>query len=66
MGIKYLEELQMIIKCPKCNKLLLKIKLNGYLRYEIKCPRCKYQIVSVIRTDEYNVRSKNRKSGGRL
>ena len=47
----------MIIKCPKCSKLLLKIKLTGYLRYEIKCPRCKSEIVSVVRTDEYNIRN---------
>lgn len=51
----------MIIRCPKCNKFLLKIKLNGYLRYEIKCPRCKEEIVSVVRSDEYNVRSKKEK-----
>ena len=54
----------MIIKCPKCNKLLLKIKLIGYLWYEIKCPRCKEEIVSVVRADEYNVRSKKRRIGG--
>lgn len=47
----------MIIKCPNCNKLLLKIKLNGYLRYEIKCPRCNHEVVSVIKTDEYTVRN---------
>lgn len=55
----------MIIRCPKCNKFLLKIKLNGYLRYKIKCPRCKEEIVSVVRADEYNVRSKKRRIGGR-
>lgn len=47
----------MIIKCPNCNKLLLKIKLNGYLRYEIKCPRCNYEVVSVIKSNEYTVRN---------
>ena len=47
----------MIIKCPNCNKLLLKIKLNGYLRYEIKCPRCNYEVVSVIKRNEYTVRN---------
>ncbi|MEN8075684.1 hypothetical protein ABFP60_01910 [Clostridioides difficile] len=56
----------MIIKCPQCNKLIFKAKLNGYLRYEIKCPRCKCQIVAVERSSEYNVRSKKRKIGGRL
>lgn len=56
----------MIIKCPKCNKLLFKAKLNGYLRYEIKCPRCNYVVVSVIKTDEYTVRSKKRRIGGLL
>lgn len=56
----------MIIRSPKCNKFLLKIKLNGYLRYEIKCPRCKEDIVSVVSSDEYNVRSRKRKIGGHL
>lgn len=51
----------MIIRCPKCNKLLFKGELKGYLVFEIICPRCRYRIVSEIRTDEYTVRSFRKK-----
>ena len=54
----------MIIRCSKCGKLLLKIKLNGYLRYEIKCPRCGDQSVSVVKANEYY--KNNRRKFGEL
>lgn len=47
----------MITRCPKCNKLIFKYELKGYLKFETICPRCGYKIVSEISTDEYNVRS---------
>lgn len=52
----------MIIRCPKCNKLLFKGELKGYLRFEIICPRCRYRVVSEINTWEYTVRSYRKKS----
>lgn len=52
----------MIIRCPKCNKLLFKGELKGYLRFEIICPRCRYRVVSEINTGEYTVRSYRKKS----
>ncbi|WP_298042642.1 hypothetical protein [uncultured Clostridium sp.] len=50
----------MIIRCPKCNKMLFKIELNGYMKCEIKCPRCKCQSVSSLETNEYNNKNKKR------
>lgn len=47
----------MIVRCPECNKLLLKINLNGYLKYEIVCPKCKFKIVTAIQLNEYTVNS---------
>lgn len=52
----------MIIRCPKCNKLLYKGELKGYLRFEIICPRCRHRIVSEINTGEYTVRSYRKRS----
>lgn len=46
----------MIIRCPECNKLLFKIKLNGYLRYEIKCPKCNKVVVTSLERNEYNIK----------
>ncbi|NOW85580.1 Com family DNA-binding transcriptional regulator [Clostridium beijerinckii] len=28
------------LRCPKCNKLILKYKLKGDFDVEFKCPRC--------------------------
>lgn len=55
----------MVIRCPECNKLLFKTKLNGYLKYEIVCPKCKLKIVTAIRANEYNIKN-YRRFGGRL
>lgn len=60
LNILALEKKQMMIRCPKCNKLLLKIELRGYVKYEIKCPRCKYECVSELQASEYNNKSKKR------
>ncbi len=46
----------MLIRCPKCKKLLFKFELKGYLCFEVICPRCRHRVVSEIKTDEYTVR----------
>ena len=55
----------MIIRCPECNKLLFKIKLNGYLRYEIKCPKCNKVVVTSLERNEYNIKNYRRRFGVR-
>lgn len=52
----------MIIRCPKCEKLLFKGQLRGYLLFEIICPRCRHRVVSEINTDEYTVKSFRRRN----
>lgn len=34
------------LRCPKCKRLLLKYKYEGYFKIEIKCPKCKNFVVS--------------------
>jgi phage FluMu protein Com len=32
------------IRCPECNKLVLRYELTGYVTFYIVCSRCKYYI----------------------
>lgn len=41
------EEMQMF-RCPKCNKLVFKYKLKGWLSVEIKCSRCNTNFSAIL------------------
>lgn len=47
----------MEIRCPECNKLILKGTVECKFKFEIVCSRCKTKFVTQSDGNEYNIES---------